>query len=427
MDFNIEKSIFKRVVIIGGGFAGIELAKRLMKKPLQVVLIDRHNYHTFQPLLYQVATGGLEPDSIAYPLRRIFRNADNVFFRMAEVVKLDYKENLIITNIGSLHYDILVLAMGSTTNFHSFGDSNNLLMPLKTIPDALNLRSFLLQNFEDALLTNDLHEKEGLINVAIAGGGPTGVELAGALGEMKKYVLPRDYPELDFEKMKIHLFESAPRLLAALSEESSKKAFQYLKELGIQIWLKTPVHSYDGFNLALSSGEILQAETLIWTAGVKVNAPDGIPVSAILQGGRLKVDSFNRVEGLINVYAIGDMAGMISQNHPKGHPMLAPVAIQQAITLSKNINRLFLEKDLIPFNYKDKGTMATIGRNRAVVELHSFKIFGTIAWYIWMFVHIMSLVGFRNRISVFFSWLYNYFTYDRALRIIICPFQRKLQ
>jgi NADH dehydrogenase len=243
---------------------------------------------------------------------------------------------------------------------------------------------------------------------------------------MKKYVLPRDYPELDFEKMKIHLFESAPRLLAALSEESSKKAFQYLEELGIQIWLKTPVHSYDGFNLVLSSGEILQAETLIWTAGVKVNSPDGIPVSSILQGGRLKVDIYNRVEGLLNVYAIGDMAGMITQNHPKGHPMLAPVAIQQAIRLSKNINRLIQGKALSPFVYKDKGTMATVGRNRAVVELHSLKLFGTIAWYIWMFVHIMSLVGFRNRISVFFSWLYNYFTYDRALRIIIRPFQRKL-
>jgi NADH dehydrogenase len=425
MSFNIAETNQKRLVIVGGGFAGIELAKRLSNKPLQIVLIDRHNYHTFQPLLYQVATGGLEPDSIAYPLRRIFRKANNIFLRMAEVIKVSPEDCLIFTNIGSLHYDYLVLATGSTTNFHSFGDSKNLLMPLKTIPDALDLRSFLLQNFEDALLSTDLNEREGLINVAIAGGGPTGVELAGALGEMKKYVLPRDYPELDFKKMKIHLFESAPRLLAALSEKSSCRAFKYLTDLDIQIWLKTPVHSYDGFNLVLSSGEVLQAETLIWTAGVKVISPEGIPVSVILPGGRLKVDNFNLVEGLINVFAIGDIAGMISPEQPNGHPMLAPVAIQQAENLAGNILRLIAGKNLNPFIYKDRGTMATIGRNRAVVELKNMKFYGPLAWYIWMFVHIMSLVGFRNRVSVFFNWLYNYFTYDRALRIIIRPFQRK--
>jgi NADH dehydrogenase len=425
MSFNIEQTNKKRLVIVGGGFAGIKLAKRLSNKPIQVVLIDRHNYHTFQPLLYQVATGGLEPDSIAYPLRRIFRKANNIFFRMAEVTKVNPEESTIYTNIGSLSYDFLVLATGSTTNFHSFGDSNHLLMPLKTIPDALNLRSFLLQNFEDALLATDLKEREGLINVAIAGGGPTGVELAGALGEMKKYVLPRDYPELDFKKMKIHLFESAPRLLAALSEESSARAYKYLSDIDIQIWLKTPVQSYDGFNLTLYSGQVLQAETLIWTAGVKVNSPEGIPASAILPGGRLKVDSFNLVDGLSNVYAIGDIAGMISNDHPKGHPMLAPVAIQQALHLAMNIQRLLTGKSPIVFNYKDRGTMATVGRNRAVVELKTMKFYGTLAWYIWMFVHIMSLVGFRNRIAVFFNWLYNYFTYDRALRLIIRPFQRK--
>jgi NADH dehydrogenase len=425
MSFNIEQTNQKRLVIVGGGFAGIELAKQLSNKPIQIVLIDRHNYHTFQPLLYQVATGGLEPDSIAYPLRRIFRKANNIFLRMAEVIKVSTDDGLLYTNIGSLHYDFLVLAIGSTTNFHSFGDSKHLLMPLKTIPDALDLRSFLLQNFEDALLSNDLKEREGLINVAIAGGGPTGVELAGALGEMKKYILPRDYPELDFKKMKIHLFESAPRLLAALSEKSSHRAFKYLLDLEIQIWLKTPVHSYDGFNLVLSSGEVLQAETLIWTAGVKVISPEGMPVSAILPGGRLKVDSFNLVEGLTNVFAIGDIAGMISTGYPHGHPMLAPVAIQQAGNLAGNLLRLLSGKNLNPFIYKDRGTMATVGRNRAVVELKNMKFYGPLAWYIWMFVHIMSLVGFRNRVSVFFNWLYNYFTYDRALRIIIRPFQRK--
>ena len=425
MDFNIEQSNLTRVVIVGGGFAGIELAKNLMNKSVQIVLIDRHNYHTFQPLLYQVATGGLEPDSIAYPLRRIFRKANNFYFRMGELLKVNLQDKVIYTTTDSIHYDILVLATGSTTNFFSFGEASNLLMPLKTIPDALNLRSFLLQNFEDALVATDLKEKQGLINVAIAGGGPTGVELAGALGEMKKYVLPKDYPELDFKKMNIHLFEAAPRLLASLSEESSRKALKYLSGLEIQIWLNTPVKTYDGFNLTLNSGDILQAETLIWTAGVRVISPEGIPPAALLPGGRLKVDEFNRVIGATDVFALGDMSAIISNQFPKGHPMLAPVAIQQARNLSKNILRKLSNQPLIQFTYKDRGTMATVGRNRAVVELKSMKFYGPVAWYIWMFVHLMSLVGFRNRVSVFFGWLYNYFTFDRALRIIIRPFQRK--
>jgi NADH:ubiquinone reductase (H+-translocating) len=425
MSFNIEDTQQKRLVIVGGGFAGIELAKRLSNKSIQIVLIDRHNYHTFQPLLYQVATGGLEPDSIAYPLRRIFRKAKNIFFRMAEVTKVDALESIVNTTIGSIKYDFLVFATGSTTNFHAFGDANHLLMPLKSIPDALNLRSFLLQNFEDALLATDIKEREGLINVAIAGGGPTGVELAGALGEMKKYVLPRDYPELDFRKMKIHLFESSPRLLATLSEESSVRAFKYLLDLDIQIWLNTPVQSYDGFNLRLGSGQTIQAETLIWTAGVKVITPEGIPEIAILPGGRLKVNKYHLVEGTTNIYALGDVAAMISDEEPKGHPMLAPVAIQQAFNLANNLQRLLAGKSQRAFIYKDRGTMATVGRNRAVVELKRVRFYGTTAWYIWMFVHIMSLVGFRNRITVFFNWLYNYFTYDRALRLIIRPYQRK--
>jgi NADH:ubiquinone reductase (H+-translocating) len=425
MSLNIEQTNQKRIVILGGGFGGVQVAKRLMNKKVQVVLIDKHNYHTFQPLLYQVATGGLEPDSIAYPLRRIFQKAHNIHFRMAEALHVNIAARTLETNIGSISYDILVLATGSTTNFYNFGDSSRLMMPLKTIPESLDLRSFLLQNFEEALLTNDIREREGLINVAIAGGGPTGVELAGALGEMKKYILPRDYPEIDFRKMQIHLFEASPRLLAALSEESSIRAQRYLEKLGIQIWLNSGVDKYDGTKVTLRTGKILQAETLIWTAGVMIRAIEGIPAEAIVQGGRVKVDEYNRVISCEDIYAIGDMAAMISDELPKGHPMLAPFAISQGKNVARNIIRSVDMKSPVKYRFHNIGTMATVGKNRAVVELSRLRIYGTLAWYIWMFVHIMSLVGFRNRVAVFVNWFYNYFTYDRALRLIIRPFERK--
>ncbi|MFK7949288.1 MAG: NAD(P)/FAD-dependent oxidoreductase [Saprospiraceae bacterium] len=423
MGLNIKDTNQKRLVIIGGGFAGIELAKRLNGKDIQVVILDKHNYHTFQPLLYQVATAGLEPGSIAYPLRKLFQKSDNSIFRMANVEKILTEENIILTNIGKLSYDYLVIATGSKTNYYSLEKEKEEMMAMKSIPQALNLRSLVLQNFENALLTNDLEYRKELMNVLIVGGGPTGVELAGAIAEMKRYVLPNDYPELDVSKMEIHLFEAAPRVLAVMSEEASAKSLKYLRDLGVNVHLKTRLNNFENNQVVLPNETVIRAETLIWTAGVKGALIDGIPESS-LAGNRLKVNVHNQIEGFENIFALGDVAAMITEDTPRGHPMVAPVAIQQGYLLSKNIFKLIANQPMKPFAYKDKGSMATIGRNRAVVDLSFYKFQGLFAWFVWMFVHIMSLVGFRNKTSVFINWVYSYFTYNRALRLIIRPFRR---
>ncbi len=420
---NISNSNLPRVVIVGGGFGGLQMARHLPSKLFQTVLLDKQNYHAFQPLLYQVATAGLEPDSIAYPLRKIFKDKENFYFRMSEVLKVNTERKLVITDIGELEYDYLVLATGSATNFFGNEDLEKKSMGMKTIPEALNIRSLLLQNFEAALLTDDLQERESLLNVVVVGAGPTGVELAGAIAELKQHVLPADYPDLDFRRMSIHLLEAADRVLPPMSAKSSAKAHEYLSKLGVQVWLNTMVKHYDG-RIITTSGKPMQTQTLIWAAGVRCSPPAGINADALARGNRLEVNEFNFVKGHKDVFAIGDLAYMPVDAFPNGHPMVAQPAIQQGKQLARNLKAIVAGKPMKPFKYKDLGSMATIGRTKAVAELPGFKFQGFLAWLVWMFVHLMSLVGFRNRVVVFFNWSYNFFNYDRDIRLIIRPFKR---
>lgn len=413
-----------RVVIIGVGFAGLALAKKLRKQKFQVVLLDRNNYYTFQPLLYQVATGGLEPDSIAYPIRKIFQGYRNVSFRMAEVKQIDPLLKKVETNIGDISYDHLVVATGSQTNFFGFGQQEEHMMGLKSVPEALNLRSFILQNFEKATVLPDTQAQDSLINIAIVGGGPTGVELAGALGEMKKFIFPKDYPDLDMNRMRIALLEAGPRLLGGMSEKASERALKDLEGLDVEVKLNAKVSFYDGSMLITEDGFQLATETLIWSAGVKGQFPAGIDADKIVGGNRIQVDAFNRVPGYDGLYVLGDAAAMITPETPRGYPMMCPVAIQQGEQLGNNFIRTLKGKDWKPFKYFDKGVMATIGRNRAVVNMLGQTFEGILAWLMWMFVHILYLVGFRNKIATLSGWMYNYLTYDRALRLIIRPFSR---
>lgn len=424
---NIPETHFPRIVIAGGGFGGLSVADALKDAPVQVVLIDRNNYHTFQPLLYQVASAGLEADSIAFPIRKIFKNRKNVFFRMAEILEVVTESKMLVTNIGSIHYDYLVLATGSQTGFFGLTNVKQLAMPMKSIPQALDLRSLMLQNFEKALLTTKFEERERLMNIVIVGGGPTGVEMAGALAELKLHILPQDYPDLDIRQMQIHLIEAAPRLLVSMSESSSTSAYKFLAKLGVNLWLNTTVENYDGQEVKTNKTRKLSTATLIWAAGVEGSAPFGIKAEAIMKNKRIIVDEFNRVSGHENIFAIGDVAAMKQKNYPNGHPMLAPVAMQQGALLAENILRTLQGKELKPFRYRDKGTMATVGRNKAVVELPFLKIQGFLAWYIWMFVHLMSLVGWRNRLVTLVNWMWSYFNYDRGVRLIIRPFNRKIK
>ena len=415
-----------RVVLVGGGFGGISVIKKLKDQEVQVVLIDKNNYHTFQPLLYQVATAGLEPDSIAYPLRKIFKRFNNFYFRMAEATEIVSAESLLKTSIGEIHYDYLVIATGSKTNYFGLENVEEMGMPMKSITEALDLRSLILQSFEESLLTSDLKKRESLMNFVVVGGGPTGVETAGALGELKKHILPKDYPELDIRRMQIHLIEAAPRLLPAMTEISSKKAEEFLKELSVNVWLETQVIDYDGVYVNTNNTDkTITASTLIWSAGVVGAGINGIEANSVTNDKRLVVDDFNKVKGYDNIFAIGDLANMESDEYPYGHPMLAPVAMQQGNLLARNILNLIKQKNLIKFKYNDQGSMATIGRNRAVVELPSIKFQGFFAWYVWMFVHLLSLVGFRNKSVVLINWIWNYFKYDKGIRLIIRPFERK--
>jgi NADH dehydrogenase len=413
-----------RVVIIGGGFGGIQLAKNLSKKEVQVVLLDRNNYHTFQPLLYQVATAGLEADSIAFPIRKIFIGQKNFYFRLANVEKIAPEEKKIYTNIGSIAYDYLVVATGSKTNYFGLEQVKQNSMAMKTVIQALDLRSYMLQNFEKALDTDDLEERDARMSFVIVGGGPTGVELAGALAELKNHVLPNDYPELDVRRMQIHLVEAADTVLNNLDAKSSQKTIDFLRKLGVNVWLKTQVTGYEGITVFTNTGKNLIAKNLIWTAGVQGNIPNGFKPDMIVRGNRLIVDEFNQIKGVEKVFAIGDCACMTTEKYPKGHPMVAPVAMQQGVLLADNLMKEIAGKSKKPFEYKDKGSMATIGKNKAVVEIGSYKSQGAFAWFIWMFVHVISLVGTRNKFVVISNWLWNYVNYDRSNRIIIRPFNK---
>ncbi len=415
-----------RLVIIGGGFAGMKLVNGLVREHLQIVLVDRHNYHTFQPLLYQVATAGLEPDSIAGPLRKHLEHEGEFYFRMANVKYIDPDNDLIATDIGTIGYDYLVIATGSRTNYFNNDSIVKHAFPLKQIPQALNLRSHILQNFEQAVIEQDPIEKQRLMNVVIAGGGPTGVEVAGAFGELKNTVLPKDYPELDFTQMKIYLIEGTGRVLNGMSDASGEKALRYLKRFDVEVKLGKLIENVDAQQVTMNDGESIQTKTIIWAAGVKGNVPNGFKESSI-ERHRLLVDRYNQVLGYKDVFALGDVALMKTDEFPNGHPMQAPVAMQQGGNLAANITKRLHGKSMKPFKYKDKGSMATIGRNKAVVDLPGNLHFGGfLAWLVWMFIHLFSIIGLRNKLVIFNNWVWNYFTYDKGTRLIIRPYKRKM-
>jgi NADH dehydrogenase len=417
-----------KIVIVGAGFAGLRLARKLNNKAgFDVLLIDRFNYHQFQPLFYQVATAALDASNISFPLRKAFHGSKNVRIRVEEVKQVVPDQNKIVTETEEVAYDILVLAMGADTNF--FGNQNliNNAFPMKSTVEALQIRHRLVQNFEDAILAKDPLQFQKLMNIVIAGGGPTGVEVAGAIADMKHYVLPKDYPELDFSKMNIYLLEGGSRTLGPMSEKSSDESCRYLKKLGVTVMTKTLVKDYDGEQVYLGDGKTIPTNTVIWAAGIKGNVPAGIDQSLIVRGNRIKVDRHSRVEGTTNIYALGDLAYMETPKYPKGHPQLASVAIDQADVLARNL--ISMEKKsrrLYEFEYHDKGSLATIGRNLAVVDLPKPKLHlnGFFAWLIWMSLHLFLILGVKNKLMIFINWIYNYFTYDQNLRLIFKEFYR---
>lgn len=422
---NIPLSSYPRIVIIGGGFGGVSLAKKLSKQEVQVVLIDKNNYHTFQPLLYQVSTGGLEPDSIAYPLRKVLIGYNNFYFRLAEVEHIDTAGKKLNTNIGDLSFDYLVVATGSETNFFGNEEIEKNAMSMKSIPQSLNLRSLILENFEQALLTDDYHERDALMNFVIVGGGPTGVELSGALAEIKKGILPKDYPDLDTRRAQINIVQGGDCLLPGFSAQASKKAEDFLEKLGVQVWKGVRVTGYNGKTVTTLTDLKFDAATVVWAAGVKGAGIKGLDAEGVIAGGnRINVNEFNQVIGHPNIFAIGDIACMASVDNPRGHPMVAQPAIQQGKLLGKNLVNLLENKPMKPFVYNDKGSMATVGRNKAVCDIKKFRFQGVFAWFVWMFVHLFFLIGFRNRMVVFINWVYNYIRFDREARLIIRPFKR---
>jgi len=417
-----------KIIIVGGGFGGLKLARKLSnKKGVEILLIDKFNYHQFQPLFYQVATAGLDASNISFPLRKAFQNSKNIRIRITDLQQIIASENKIITGTGEEQYDILVLATGADTNFFGNQQLEQHSFPMKSTVEALQLRYKLVQNFEDALVTKNEEELQRLMNIVVVGGGPTGVEISGALAEMKKYVLPKDYPELDFSKMNIYLLEGTDKTLGHMSEVSSDRSKKYLEKLGVKVMTGSHVKDYDGKNVLLQDGKTISSSTVLWAAGVKGNIPGGVDKSLIARGNRIKVSRLNRVIGSQNIYAIGDLAYMETPKYPNGHPQVATVAIQQAKLLAGNLMKLRDGKpDLKEYEYKDKGSMATVGRNLAVVDIPKPRLHfgGWFAWMIWMSLHLMLILGVKNRFFVFINWLYNYFTYDQSLRLIFKEFKK---
>lgn len=415
----------KRVVIVGAGFAGLTLAKKLSLKYFQVILIDKNNYHQFQPLLYQVATSGLEPSSISFPLRKIFQQKRNIFIRMTQVNAVSPETKMVHTDIGDVEYDYLVLAQGATTNYFNNDQLQKNAYSMKSVSEALLLRNTLLQNYELALNAENKEQRSSLLNVVIVGGGPTGVELAGAIAEMKKKILPKDYVEINFGHMHIHLLEAAPRLLNGMSSQSGNTVVEYLNGLGVEVQTNTAVKDYDGETISLNNGKTIHSRCLIWAAGVKGVSIPGIPTGSAAANNRILVNQYNLVKDLPRVYAIGDIALMQDKLLPKGHPQVAQVAIQQARLLAKNLQKIESGKPLIAFQYKDKGSLATVGRNLALAEIGKLKLKGFVAWFVWMLVHLMSIIGIKNRLFVLINWMWQYITYDQSLRLIIRPSDKK--
>jgi NADH dehydrogenase len=408
-----------RVVIIGGGFGGIQLAKSLKKAPVKVMMLDKHNYHTFQPLLYQVAMGAIPADSIGFPLRRIFTDQDNFRFFLADVKKINPESNTVTTDIGDIDYDYLVIATGSNTNFFGNKEIEHFSMPMKNIPEALNLRSLILQNLEKALVTKTYNEREALMTFVVVGGGPTGVELSGALAEMRQLILMKDYHGLKKQHMKVYLVEGKDKLLAAMSATASKKAKQYLSEKSVTIYNGVHVQSYDGYELKIDDGKVINTRNVFWAAGVKGEVPGGIPEQEITRGNRILTDNISRVNGFENIFAIGDVAAMITPDMPNGLPGVAPAAIQQGQHLAKNLVHMIKGEPTVPFKYFDKGSLATIGRNQAVADLGKLHLYGFIAWLLWGVVHIMSLAGFNNKVCVFLTWSFNYLKRNSDNRLVV--------
>ncbi|MEQ9374400.1 MAG: NAD(P)/FAD-dependent oxidoreductase [Imperialibacter sp.] len=425
MKINIPDSSLPRIVIIGGGFGGLTLAIKLKGQPYQVVLLDKNNYHVFQPLLYQVATAQLEPSNIASPFRELFESSPNLFFRMAEVSWVSAETKVVETNIGNLSYDHLVIATGAVTNFFGNSEVEKYSLAMKNLPEALDLRSVFLQNLEEAVNMETGDDQESLLDLIVVGGGPTGVETAGALAELKHHVYPSDYTELDFRRMDIYLIEAGARLLPSMSEKSSERTKLYLEKLGVQVLLNTTVTNYDGRYATLQGGRKILSSSMIWTAGVKGNPVAGLLKSSVTKGNRLTVGQYLQVVGYKGIFAIGDVAGVSTFKQPTPHPMVAPVAMQQAKSLANNFRRRSIGKNPIPFKYVDKGSMATIGKNKAVVDFGKVHFKGIFAWFIWGVVHIMSLVEFRSRFVVFFSWAWSYLSSSKSIRLIIRPYQKR--
>ncbi|MDO7138371.1 NAD(P)/FAD-dependent oxidoreductase [Algibacter lectus] len=418
----------EKIVIIGAGFAGLRLAQDLINHPnYEVYLIDKQNYHQFQPLMYQVATARLEPASISFPLRKVFQKAKNVRIRITEVAEINFENQFVNTPIGDFDYDHLVISIGCTTNY--FGNENlkNFAYPMKTIPEAIQLRNRILQTFENALNTSEPEKLQTLLNFVIVGGGPTGVELAGALAEMKQHILPKDYPDKDFSKLKIYLLEGSPNTLSPMSEGSQKMSQKYLEELGVSVVTNTFVKDYDGTIVTLNTGKTINSKNVIWAAGVTGNVIKGFPETCITRGNRLIVDRQNQVIDLKGVYALGDIAYMETPNFPKGHAQVASVALQQASLLAENLSRKVKNKPLKDYEYTDKGSMATIGKRKAVVDLPKFSFQGRLAWFTWMFIHLMLILSIKNKLLIFMNWMISYFNNDSTLRIIMKPVATKVK
>lgn len=422
MSINIQRNQKKRVVIVGGGLGGLRLAEDLYGSGMQVVLIDKNNFHQFPPLIYQIASAGIDPSSISFPFRQIFRKRKDFYFRMAEARMVDTEKKILQTSIGKIDYDYLVLAAGATTNF--FGNKNieEWAIPMKTVPEAMGLRNALLSNLERALTCATEEERQELLNVVIVGGGATGVEIAGALAEMRRYVIPYDYPDMDSSLMHIYLIEAGDRLLAGLSQESSQKAYEFLKSMGVDIQFGKMVTDYRDHKVVMKDGTEIPTRTFLWVSGIRANAMPGIDESHMGRGFRFKVDEYNRIPGVEDVFAIGDQCLQTSDAaYHNGHPQVAQVAIQQAKNLAKNLKLIDQGADssaLTAFHYKNLGSMATIGRNKAVVEIGKFRSQGFFAWVLWLVVHLRSILGVKNKVMVLLNWLWKYVSYNDSIRMI---------